>query len=123
VRYETLKGDRMHSAVLQHIQNIFGNKAFLSPAQIGATWGWAKQTSYGHASAKTFPVRLTPICGKNMVSFVDYIDFILNRNEAFQSQLSLPEPPKKNNRGRPSNKELVARSALKLSKKKGVFND
>lgn len=94
--------------VSQTVQLIFKGKAFATPIQIGESWDWKPQTTYGHVSRGTFPVRLTNICGKSMVSLTDFVAFLNGETESIK-----PKPqvnPSKRKSGRPTKKEQAARA-------------
>jgi len=96
----------MHSFIIEHIKQQFQGRTHLTPIEAGALWGWAPPTSYHHVSGNTFPIKLTPVGSKQMVSIVDYVDFMLKDHPQQATQQSTRRP------GRPSNKsraEAVAK--------------
>jgi len=73
-----------HTSVNQVVQALFQGKLFQSPVAVGAClFGWAPQTSYAHVSRGTFPIGLTDICGKKMVSLADLIQFLIEGKVTF----------------------------------------
>lgn len=100
----------MHFAIEALIKEVFQGQSHQRPVVIGRKLGWKDQTSYGHVSDGTFPVNLTPICGKKLVSLPDYIKWLEAGSPLPATYPEQPAQQPKKKRGRPSHKEIAARA-------------
>ncbi len=93
-----------HTLLEQAVQSVFKGKLFATPVVVGQTFGWAAQTSYIHVHKNTFPVPLTQVAGKRLVSLASFIQFITGENPV---PVQAKKEDVKRGRGRPSKKSLA----------------
>jgi hypothetical protein len=110
--------DFRQSVIQQTVDRIFQGKSHLPPDIFAErAFGWSANQTYKFTcknSRGNFPLPLTPIGGRKMVSAIDYLDFLsltklINCNAA-NTEVSI-ENSSKRGRGRPSNKEIAERAA------------
>lgn len=101
------------------IQKIFGYKLFASPVDVASSWGAKAATTYGHVSAGTFPIKLTKICGRQMVDLQDFIMFLEGHIEADSCRTPTISNTAKRGRGRRAKKS----SAENISSHNGRSNE
>lgn len=100
------------AAIQALIQKVFKDQSHVKPILVGRAMGWKDQTSYQHVSEGTFPIDLTPVGKKKLVSLVNYI-FWLEAGSPLAKTLTGNELRQQNQkkRGRPSHKVAAAAAA------------
>ncbi len=94
------------------VSAVFGNQSHLTPSVFAAAaLGWNEGRTFKHTSPKStkkFPLPLTRVGARQMVSAVDFFDFIFNGSNTNTSAQQEVAPKEKKKVGRKSNEFKAA---------------